>query len=292
VQMPVMDGFEATRAIRQLPTHGTTPILAMTANAFEEDRRQCLDAGMDDHLGKPVQPEDLYRALRRWLPRTEPKATPPGNTADIRGSMDQGELREQLKTLPGLDLDAGLRPLRGQLNTYLRLLSSFSTNHARDATELREQLAAGDHGGARQQAHRLKGVAGTLGLLQVRSLASELESGLRDGAAEADIHQLALVLETELQSLVHALSATLPTEETQSSATLDWPQVRSLIERIEGLLTDDDTQVNQLFRNSAPLLIAALGPAAQEIQRLIDSFEYNSALNRLHAAKAGRPEFN
>ena len=292
VQMPVMDGVEATRAIRQLPAHRTTPILAMTANAFEEDRRQCLEAGMDDHLGKPVQPESLYRALRRWLPRAEPKTTPFSEVAASAGELDQGELREQLKAVSGLDLDAGLRPLRGQLNTYLRLLSTFVTNHARDAAELHGQLAADDREGARQQAHRLKGVAGTLGLTQLRSLASELESGLRDGAAEADLERLALALETELQWLVHALSATLPSEAAHSAVTLDWPRVRELIERIEVLLAEDDTQVNQLFRSSSALLIAALGQTAQEIQRLIDAFEYNGALNRLREAKAGRPELN
>ncbi|WP_306605769.1 ATP-binding protein [Azonexus sp.] len=69
VQMPHLNGLDATQQIRQLPGHANTPILAMTANAFDEDRRACLDAGMNDHIGKPIAPETLFAALARWLPK-------------------------------------------------------------------------------------------------------------------------------------------------------------------------------------------------------------------------------
>ena len=75
MQMPVMNGGEATRAIRQLPGMSAIPILAMTANAFDEDREECLAAGMDDHIGKPVDPDLLYETLLRWL--TKPANTVP-----------------------------------------------------------------------------------------------------------------------------------------------------------------------------------------------------------------------
>jgi CheY-like chemotaxis protein len=67
MQMPKLNGVEATRAIRALPGYATTPILAMTANAFDEDRQVCIDAGMDDHIGKPVDPDRLFEALLKWL---------------------------------------------------------------------------------------------------------------------------------------------------------------------------------------------------------------------------------
>jgi two-component system, sensor histidine kinase and response regulator len=71
VQMPHLNGLDATRRIRQIPGHASTPILAMTANAFDEDRRDCLDAGMNDHIGKPIAPETLFAALARWLPKDQ-----------------------------------------------------------------------------------------------------------------------------------------------------------------------------------------------------------------------------
>jgi CheY-like chemotaxis protein len=69
VQMPKVNGMAATRAIRQLPNHAFTPIVAMTANAFDEDREHCLDAGMNDHIGKPFDPERLFETLLKWLDR-------------------------------------------------------------------------------------------------------------------------------------------------------------------------------------------------------------------------------
>ncbi|MCH2219471.1 MAG: response regulator, partial [Dechloromonas sp.] len=74
MQMPVMNGIDATRAIRALPGYGQIPILAMTANAFAEDRQHCLDAGMNDHIGKPVAPNTLFLVILKWLRRTNDKA--------------------------------------------------------------------------------------------------------------------------------------------------------------------------------------------------------------------------
>jgi hypothetical protein len=67
IQMPKMNGIDATRAIRNLANYATTPILAMTANAFDEDRQACIEAGMDDHIGKPIDPEKLFETLYKWL---------------------------------------------------------------------------------------------------------------------------------------------------------------------------------------------------------------------------------
>jgi CheY-like chemotaxis protein len=140
VQMPVLDGLQATRAIRELPGKGELPILAMTANAFAENRQECLAAGMNDHIGKPVVPEQLYGALLRWLPAARPQALPGAVALPL--AQDQS-LRAALATLPGVDLAAGLVAVRNQPARYLRLLTLFVQAHGDDLRSLRRQLEIG-----------------------------------------------------------------------------------------------------------------------------------------------------
>jgi signal transduction histidine kinase/DNA-binding NarL/FixJ family response regulator len=128
MQMPVMDGLEATLAIHALPGQENLPILAMTANAFEEDRQRCMDVGMCGHVAKPVDPDQLYQALLRWLPTAN-------ETAELRETSkapvvreavpapdDDAQLLERLRTLEGLDVAAGMKILRNKFPSYKRLL--------------------------------------------------------------------------------------------------------------------------------------------------------------------------
>jgi two-component system sensor histidine kinase/response regulator len=200
VQMPVMDGLAATRELRALPGWADVPILAMTANAFAEDRDRCLAAGMDDYVAKPVMPDRLYGTLERWL-RFQPErpAAPPRPPAGY----------DPLAGIDGLDAAAGLANVRGNVDTYHRLLRLFASMHGDDVERWRRLRETGERETARRLAHSLKGSAGVLGITGVQQHAAALETAMRADASDADQDALADRLESELARVLGRVAAAL-----------------------------------------------------------------------------------
>ncbi|MEY2632929.1 MAG: hypothetical protein RIR00_1583 [Pseudomonadota bacterium] len=222
VQMPVMDGLEATRRIRALPRD--CPIIAMTANAFNEDRERCRAAGMNDHLGKPVDPQDLENSLRRWLKPTRPgnEANPPGSTATAApippvpavtpppAAPDADtQLQQRLQEISGLDPVLGLRLVGGRFSLYKQLLERFVALHGGDGAKLLALRTAGNSDEALRMAHSLKGTAATLGLSLVQQRAAALETCWRQqGVFQSGESELAALI-AALQALSVQLSTAL-----------------------------------------------------------------------------------
>lgn len=317
VQMPHMDGLAATAAIRQLPDRAKVPILAMTANAFAEDREACVAAGMDDHLSKPVDPDKLFATLQHWLSRTAGSNAGRGAAASASvaaPSADTG-LHARLSAITQLDMAAGLKIVCGKLPTYRRILALFADGHANDAQRLQALLALGDFAQLRQLAHALKGAAGNIGAQGVRAQALALEMAAERGdAAQAQVAVQALA--TELVALVAALRTALlvaapstamapnatssvssaPSATTATAGgltTLPVPsaQLASELQSLHNLLSNDDLEARRLFRHLQPILLENQWPATvlEPLAAAIERFDYAQAIHLLRQHHAPSP---
>ena len=166
-QMPLMDGFEATRKIRADERFATLPVIAMTANAMAGDREKCLEYGMNDHIAKPIDVDYLFAILARWVkPRAPAAATP---------TVSASAAQTGVPRLNGVDADAALARVGGSVAIYRRLLTRFRSGQADAIACLRGAYQAGDRETATRLAHTLKGLAANIGADKLTQAAFELE---------------------------------------------------------------------------------------------------------------------
>ncbi|MEO5363131.1 MAG: response regulator [Magnetococcus sp. DMHC-8] len=174
IQMPEMDGFQATRAIRQHPAGGTVPIIALTAHAMVGDREKSLKAGMSDHITKPIDPDKLFKTLVRWIPPGRRSAPVPDDHPVTARPQEAGP-----DTLPGIDLATGLRQVGGNRDLFDRLLREFYQDYRDCAATIRTALAQGGREDVLRLIHTLKGIAGSLGAHDLHHLSRDLESAIK-----------------------------------------------------------------------------------------------------------------
>lgn len=201
LQMPEMDGIEATRMIRTDRRFDALPILAMTAHASTADRARCFAAGMNDHMAKPIDPDELLQAIEHWCP-----AAGRGSALlDAARSLAALQVAPGEIALEGVDVEGGIRRAMGNPKLYLQMLGHFRTDQGGMVGKLRAALEEGDRIVAERVAHTLKGSASLIGASYVQGLAGEIEMSLRRGARERVLQPLLEQLELDMQALLRQL---------------------------------------------------------------------------------------
>ena len=281
MQMPVMDGLAATRAIRLKPQFQSLPIIAMTANVMESDREKCTEAGMNDHLAKPIDPEALFACLLRWI---KPRA-------GIAAAADMGNTLTPAKTEPqavqpsetiafeiaGIDTKSALRRTGGNPKRYEMLLRKFAESAA--VEEIRDALAKGDMATAARAAHSLKGAAANLGATAVAEAAAKVEKEIQTGETTSPaLDGMAASLRTTVQAIQSAFpnepaTAGLPSEPVDPSS------VAAPLSHLKKLLANDDGEAADFILDAQPKLAKVLtGSEIAALNTLVSNFDFNGAL--------------
>ncbi len=286
VQMPILDGLAATRAIRELGEYADVPILAMTANVFAADRQACFDAGMDGVVPKPVEPEQLYVTLARWLPGRSRAADARLDSSRSFTTPPEPPEVPDLSGWAGGEPDRGLAAVGGDVVRYVALLGRFAAAHAGDPKALRSDLAAGRHQSARAAMHALKGVAATLGAEAIRRAAEAIERRLQANDAPSSDELTALT--TGLDDLRAWLAERTEAEAPRPGATVR--PVADVLADLAPLLEQDDASAHTLFDQHRATLGLASAERTTALAQALEAFDFEAALGVVRAWPANEDD--
>ncbi len=211
MQMPVMDGFSTTREIRKDPRFADLPIIALTANVMVSEQNAIMAAGMNDHIGKPIDPDRLATVLAKWIHPARPaEITIPDDAAATAVSVTP---TQALPDLPGVKVGQSVRRIGGNVDLYYSLLDKFRNNQSAVVSKIREAQAANDPKTAERLAHTLRGIAGTLGADALQAQAELLELNFKNGSFD-DNEFLLIQLDQEMKELIAGIDKVMDARST------------------------------------------------------------------------------
>ncbi len=273
IQMPEMDGYETTKRIRSNKQFDDIPILAITANAMKEDIQKSIDAGMQGHISKPVDPEILYQTLSQYLDFTDSHKL----LAQATEEQPQPASAEQSwpDSIAGLNIKRGIQQVGGNEQLYQKLLKDFLHNHEHLGQDLEKYIQQNDQQQATRSAHTLKGVTGNIGAERLYQASSEIDQKLKKGEPiESTLLNEFSSAFNELSKGIHQLQSR-PNNEANTSATADREvELKKLLQSLH----NNDANSGRLLKELSSELIPLIGAETmQRITQLVADFEFEQA---------------
>lgn len=285
LQMPVMDGYEATTRIRQQESFKDLVVIAMTANAMASDREKVLKAGMNDHIAKPINVDEMFKTLAKWV-------TPKHPLLASKAILGQPENVEPVKSrleLPGIDTEAGLTISQGNHKLYLKLLNKFHTSQA-DFFERFSQarINEDDPQAAQRCAHSLRGVAGNIGANALMKVANDLEEACIEAIPDPDIDDILFKVCALLDQVLNSLASVSLTHErkAESGEPFDQENFFILLQNLKSLLLEDDTDAIEVIDELYQLPgIEQYSSILKKLAKAIESYDFEQGLEILSDLK-------
>jgi two-component system sensor histidine kinase/response regulator len=286
IQMPKLNGFDATERMRADPRFQTLPIIAMTANAMASDRERALASGMNDHVAKPIDPQILLRTLGRWV---TPSTSVEQDVSEPQAALADDSDGFGFPDLSGVDVADGLVRVGGNQTLYRKLLLKFRASHRTVLQEVQAALAAGDLLTAERWVHTAKGVSGNLGARKLQDSAFALERAIEAGVAgdrDAALAAFAAALNVVFEAIDQlGVQETSPVNAAAPQGVrVDAAAAVTFVSELTALLRNVDMEsVDRLAMARTFFGAAAANSLAEKVSR----YDFEGALESLNAlAKA------
>ncbi len=286
VQMPVMDGYEATQKIREQSRFKNLPVIAMTANVMVGDKERAEQVGMVDHISKPIDVKELFRVLGKWILNSSETVLEKERHAQIFSQEPSSS--SLIPKFHGLDTTLGLKRVGGNETLYLKILNKFQESQSDVIERIQDALDHNNIAEAKREAHTLKGLAGSIGALKLQESAQSVEQLIEDEgdlsfALESLSTQLMLVLETLKMGMQEASK----TSKNSEVPALSSEEITTLLSRLIHLLEEDDADAIEVLDALAPVFSG--GEEAKQIQWVVacvERYEFDAALEKLNAIES------
>ncbi len=285
IQMPEMDGLTAAKAIRDQGI-ADLPIVAMTAHAMSSDRDKSLDAGMNDHITKPIDPDQLNRTLVQWIKPGERKSPEGFNTGDFPDSHGASADSLPMDGVPGISIQNGLASVSGNRKLYKKLLCRFRDNYGATVSNIWAALGEGNRQEAVRLSHTLKGVAANLGAGKLSGSSGDLEKALREEAA--DTKALTDIVQADLDEVMGGLTALGNAIEDTVAAPpgADRSGAPDLIDQIIDLIATNISEAMDKSEELGGMLASTRYEAdIKTIAGLLEDFDTDEAIEELRRVK-------